>query len=106
MNKDIFEIDYDGYIGFLSQIRKSSYYSQLTDIDENHKELSIYSVKTNKLLASQIVDKDDNKTFYVYEMPDDDERCAAPAVTKIELQTPEEVKAFFDILNQATKKYD
>lgn len=106
MNKEVFEVSKDEYTGFLAQIKKGTYYSQLEELDESHKELNIYSKKTDKLLASQVVDKEDNSLFYVYTMPDDDERKAPPAVTKIELQSQEEVEAFFKILNEARKKND
>lgn len=106
MEKEIFEVTKDEYVGFMAQIKKGGYYSELEQLDDTHKELNIYSKKTNKLLASQVVDSEDNVQFYVYEMPDTDERQAAPAVTKIELQTQEEVEAFFKILNEARKKND
>jgi len=37
--------------------------------------------------------------YYVITMPDDDERKAPPRKRKIELQTREEVEAFFKIIN-------
>lgn len=105
MDNEIFEVSYEEYMGFLNQIKKDAYFTTLTEYEEL-KVLEVYSKKTNKLLARQTVNPDEEKKFYVIEMPDDDERKEAPHVRQIRLETEEEVKQFFEALMKAVKKDD
>jgi len=50
------------------------------------------------------VNKDNESRYYVYKMPLDSERQAPPLIRRIELKTPEEVKAVFEVLNNLKKK--
>ena len=42
--------------------------------------------------------------YYIFEMPDDDERCAPRATVQVQLDTKEEVQAFFDFLAKQNKE--
>ena len=100
MNKEIFSVTRDDYVGFLDQIRPDCRKIDRVE-DDNGTTLNVYSIKTNKLRCSRYVPKEDGiEEFYVIEMPDDDERCAPRPKQKIVLETREEVQAFFDILNK------
>ena len=102
---DIYSVTYEDYIGFVNQLKKGSYNSKIEEYDEK-KRLEIVSNKTGKTLAAQEANSDGTLSFFVYEMPDDDERREAPKVRRIVLETEEEVQAFFNILAKAVKKDD
>ncbi len=103
MNDDMYKVEYEDYIGFVNQLKKGTFNSKVEEYDAK-KRLEIISNKTGKILAAQEVYSDEESNFFIYEMPDDDERRAAPKVRKIVLETEEEVKAFFELLNKAVKK--
>ena len=44
--------------------------------------------------------EDGEEYYYVFNMPDDDERIAPKPVMKITLDNKEDVQAFFDALNK------
>ena len=100
---DMYKVEYEDYIGFVNQLKKGTFNSKVEEYDTK-KRLEIISNKTGKVLAAQEVYSDEESNFFIYEMPDDDERRAAPKVRKIVLKTEEEVKAFFELLNKAVKK--
>lgn len=99
----MYKVEYEDYIGFVNQLKKGTFNSKVEEYDTK-KRLEIISNKTGKVLAAQEVYSDEESNFFIYEMPDDDERRAAPKVRKIVLETEEEVKAFFKLLNKAVKK--
>ena len=52
-------------------------------------------------LSTRIIDNEKNEEHYfVFNMPDDDERIEPKGVMKININTKEEAQAFFDILNK------
>jgi len=71
-------------------LKKESFHSKIEEY-ETKKRLEIISNKNNKVLAAQEVYPDDEKIFFVYEMPDSDERREPPKVRKIVLETEEQV---------------
>ncbi len=98
-NKELYEVTRDEYVGFLDQIKPECRNVEKVE-EDNIVTLNVYSKKTNKLLCSRVAPQDDHEYYYVINMPDDDERCAAKPKRKIVLETREEVQAFFDILNK------
>lgn len=104
---EIYEVPRDDYVGFFDQIKPAC---RRTEKDENgdYTFLRTYSTKTNKLLCLRMIPKLDDleEHFYVYEMPDDDERRAGRPRRKLILSTQEEVQAFFDILAKVQNKND
>lgn len=103
MNDDMYKVEYEDYLGFVNQLKKGIFNSKVEEYDTK-KRLEIISNKTGKVLAAQEVYSNEENAFFIYEMPDDDERRAPPKVRKIVLETEEEVKAFFELLNKAVKK--
>ena len=105
MDNSIYEVERDDYVGFIGQLNK-----QMMDVEQAYKNdcsiISIYSKATGKHLCTRIIAQDGTEKYYVVHMPEDNERQAAPAVRRIVLETPEEVEAFFKVLNEVTRKND
>ena len=66
--------------------------------------INFYSKKTNKLLCARNIPQDGIETYFVFNMPDDDERVQPKAIRQIKLETKEEVQAFFNALNKVLKE--
>lgn len=104
MDEIIYEVSRDEYVGFIGQINPKCIHYQDTETD-TYNIREIFSNKTNQLLCKQCVPHSDQnvEVFYVYTMPDDDERQPPKVVRKITLNEREDVQAFFDILNKIQK---
>lgn len=102
---NIYEVERDEYVGYVAQLKKDMVHSTQIQNDDDTSYLKIYSNTTDTLLAEQYFDGE-NLHYFIYVMPEDNERQAAPAVRRIVLETPEEVEAFFKVLNEVTRKND
>ena len=104
MNKDVFEVNRDEYVSFVNQIKPGCGELKIVE-NSNYTVASIYSKKTDTLLCSREIPKneDEDTLYYIYNIPEDDERCPAKPVRKIVLESKEEVQAFFDILSKLQK---
>lgn len=106
MNKDIFEVSRDEYKSFVKTIKNESRQVEEVMLDEWHKAIRIISKKTGKCLTSRVIHlvedekKHEPEKYYIFEMPDDDERLPPIPHIKVELKTKEEVQAFFDGLKK------
>lgn len=98
-----FEVDRDWYVSFIGQLNKS-----MMDVEQSYFEdisvLKVRSKKTGKLLCTRMITNDNNEFYYIFEMPDDDERVEPKPVMKITLDDRNDVQAFFDILNKIQKE--
>ena len=98
-----FEVDRDWYVSFIGQLNKS-----MMDVEQSYFEdisiLKVRSKKTGKLLCTRMITNDNNEFYYIFEMPDDDERVESKPVMKITLDDRKDVQAFFDILNKIQKE--
>lgn len=104
MNKEIYQVERDDYVSFVNQIKPGC--GDLKIVENNDYTIAnIYSKKTDVLLCGREIPKEEDKEtlYYIYNMPENDERCPAKPVRKITLETKEEVQAFFDILSKLYK---
>ena len=105
MDNNIYEVTRDDYKGFVSQIKPECRDVRIEEIGDTHIAAKIYSKKTGKCLCSRVAysadygDPDPEK-YYLFEMPDNDERCAPIPVQRITLTSKEEVQAFFDAIKK------
>ena len=105
MDSSIYEVTRDDYKGFVSQIKPECRDVRIEEIGDTHIAAKIYSKKTGKCLCSRVAysadygDPDPEK-YYLFEMPDNDERCAPIPVQRITLTSKEEVQAFFDAIKK------
>lgn len=109
IDESIYEVTRDEYKGFVDQIKPEFREVKVEDTGVSHIAAKIYSKKTGKCLCSRLAYKPDSgfegpEKYYIFEMPDNDERCAPTPVLKINLKTKEEVQAFFDIIAKKNKE--
>ena len=100
MDNSIYEVERDDYVGFLRQLNREKMDLETYNYPEGEI-LKIKSKKTGTHLATCITDNEKQEThYYIFNMPDNDERIEPKGVMKLTLNTKEEVQAFINILNK------
>lgn len=105
----IFEVDRNEYKGFVNEIKPEYRDIKIEQINKTHTAIKTYSKKTGKCLCSRVAytadyDEKEPEKYYIFEMPDNDERGPGVPVFNLKLETKEEVQAFFDFLAQKNKE--
>lgn len=106
---ELYEVSRDEYVGFLDQIKPSFRLVEQVKMDGDYNAIVIRSMKTGKDLCgvlSYTGEDDVPSKFYVFNMPDNDERQPSKPKQKIVLETQEEVQAVLNILASLNKKGD
>ncbi len=100
----IYEVERNDYVGFVGQLNKEK-----CEVEQSYEEdktiLKIKSKATGTLLCEREIPESGEEKYYVYNMPADDERVAPKPVQIFNLETKEEVQAFFDILNKLQEEH-
>ncbi len=99
---EIYEVERDQYAGLIGEMKTKCFNMDISYM-ENATIVTLTSKKTGKIVTKCIIHEDGNEQYYIYELPENDERLAPKKILKYELQTKEEVQAFFDILNKIQK---
>lgn len=105
----IFEVTRNEYMSFVEQIKPECREIKIMQIDERHEATKTYSRKTGKCLCSRTTyvakyGDPEPEMYYIFEMPEDDERQAAIPKYQLKLESREEVQAFFDFISQQLNK--
>ena len=99
MDNSIYEVERDDYAGFIGQLNK-----EMMDVEQYYEQdmtiVKIKSKTTGIHLCTRIIPDEGKEHYYVFNMPLDEERVAPKPVMKINLNTKEEVQAFFNALNK------
>ena len=99
MSNDIYEVSRDEYAGFIGQLNK-----QMCDVEQFFEDgvtiMKIKSKTTGTHFCTRIIPEDDVEHYFIFNMPEDNERVAPKPVMKVTLETKKEVQAFFDALNK------
>ena len=107
MGENIYEVSRDEYAGFIAQINNAAKNVQESQ-NEGVKWLKTFSKNTGKLLATREIylegEREGEEHYYVFEMPEPEERVAAKPVRKYTLETKEQVQEFFKILSDIMKE--
>ena len=103
MDNEIYEVSRDEYVGFNDQIKPEYKETAIFHL-EDCTIIKVISKKTGKHLCTRVIPEEDTEHYYVFNMPDDDERQPGKPVKKIVLETKEEVQTFFDILSKISKE--
>lgn len=105
MDNEIYEVSRDEYVGFLNQIKPDAYFSETIE-EDNYFFIKVYSKNSGTHLCTRIMPKstDEEGHYYVFNMPDNEERCAPIAIRKIHLETREQVQEFFNALSKIQKE--
>lgn len=111
---DIYEVTRDDYKYFIDQLNFE--YIQITEeiLDTQHKAIYLVSKNRNEKLAARIFcilqedeqEEPEKEKYYIFSMPTDDERKEPTPRIHIDLQTREEVQAFFNILSKLQKEHE
>lgn len=101
ISDNIFEVSREEYKSFVETIKPETRDIREEIIDSRLKATKIYSKKTGKCLTSRVVDVRENdvrvpERYYIFELPDNDERLATIPKVKVVLETKEQVQAFLD----------
>ena len=110
LNESIFEVSRNEYKSFVETIKPETRKIEEIELDKWHKATKIFSQKTGKCLASRVThliedeEEHEPEKYFIFEMPDDDERLAPIPHIQIVLESKEEVQTFFDGLKQLHKK--
>lgn len=110
MNEDIYEVDDVEYFDFCKTLKPNCCVESQQKIDDWHYEIIERSKLTNKILCKKKVTLDLKKEYvadqryYIINLPEPEESQKPDNKLHIELKTPEEVKAFFKIISECSKK--
>lgn len=108
-DNSIYEVTRNEYKGFVEQIKPEYRRVEVIEIDKRHTASKIFSKKTGKCLCSRVSytatygDPEPEK-YYVFEIPEKEERQAPVPKQQIVLESKEEVQAFFDFLAKKAKE--
>ena len=103
MNKEIYQVERDEYAGLIGEM-KTSCFDMEKEYNEDNIHIKLVSKKTGHVISERIIDAEQNETYYIYELPENDERMAPKKIRQYRLESKEEVQAFFDILNKLQKE--
>ena len=100
---DIYEVERNEYAGMIGQMKTECF-----DMEREHTDectiIKLISKKTNKLITKRIIHENGEEQYFIYEMPDNDERTAPKRIRQITLETREEVEHFFKALSELQRK--
>ena len=105
--EDIYEVTRDEYTGFIMELNKA-----MMDVTISYEEdlaiEKIFSKKTGKLLCTRVLSNEEEPHYFIYDMPEQEEKIPPKAVLKINITTKEEAQSLFDALNkmQLEAKHD
>ena len=110
---NIFSVSRKEYTAFIEQIKNECKRVEVEKLDKWTTATKVYSIKTNKCLCSRV--SSENRVegqehiperYYVFEMPDADERKAPIPKIRLNLETREEVQAFFNAISKMRKEHE
>lgn len=109
--ESIYEVTRTEYMGFVEQIKPECRQIEVVEIDPIHTATKIFSKNTGKCLCSRITytaeyGDPEPEIYYVFEMPEPEERQAPIPKIKITLKSKEEVQKFFDYFAKNKEKKD
>ena len=105
MYNSLYEVSRDEYVGFVHQIKPECKDIE-TEFINDYTIIKTVSKKTGIHFCSRIIPDDGNgkEHYFVFNMPEDDERQPGKPVRKITLETKEEVQSFLDVLSKVMKE--
>lgn len=107
---DIYEVDRETYKSFFQELKPSCRRTEKIMLDENTVAIETTSINTGAVLCRRTYDNLEEhiepERYYIFTMPESDERREIKPTLQIRLETPQEVQAFFDLLNRRNKTND
>lgn len=99
MNKEIYQVERDEYVGLVREM-KTSCFDMEKEYSDDGTHIKLVSKRTGQTMTERIIDEEQNETYYIYVLPENDERTAPKKIRRYCLESKEEVQTFFDILNK------
>lgn len=99
MNKEIYQVERDEYVGLVREM-KTSCFDMEKEYSDDGIHIKLVSKRTGQTMTERIIDEEQNETYYIYVLPENDERMASKKIRRYCLESKEEVQTFFDILNK------
>ena len=102
--KDYLEVDAAEYRSFVKEL-KPNFFHKEEEVFDTGKAYYIINNDDDKLICGNSYNnKTEEVKYYIVNMPNNEARVAPQSVRRIVLETEEEVKAFFDIINKTAKQ--
>lgn len=109
LDESIYEVTREDYASFVEQIKPKFRDVKIMEIGDRHIATKVFSNKTGKCLCSRVthngkIGNPEPEKYYIFEMPDSEE-CQPPIPKlRLNLETKEEVQAFFSAVAKLTKE--
>lgn len=102
--KDYLEVDAAEYRSFVKEL-KPNFFHKEEEVFDTCKAYYIINNDDDKLICGNLYNNETEEVkYYIVNMPNNEARVAPQSVRRIVLETEEEVKAFFDIINKTAKQ--
>lgn len=109
--ESLFSVTRNEYKVFVEQIKPDYRRVEEVELSNNSTAIKIFSNKTGKCLCSRVsytplIEGEERRPeeYYIFEMPDDDERQEYKARPRLVLETREEVQAFVNLISKMQKE--
>lgn len=105
-DKAMYEVSRDEYKSFIEQIKPECRRVELDKLDWRLTAAKVYSVKSGRCLASRVFDhrqevnNPEPERYYIFEIPEANESLPPIPKLKINLETREQVQAFFNAVSK------
>lgn len=99
MNKEIYQVGRDEYVGLIGEM-KTSCFDMEKEYSSDGIHIKLVSKRTGETMTERIIDEEQNETYYIYVLPENNERAAPKKIRRYCLESKEEVQTFFNILNK------
>ena len=103
MDNSIYEVTREDFISFVEQIKPECRVVEKFEEDNGDKIIKVIGQETKVHFCTEIIDKEGNQYYYIFNFPAPEERRPPIAKQKITLKTKEEVQAFMNILSKLQK---
>lgn len=105
--RDIFSVTRGDYKNFVQEIKPEFRDVQTIELNNYTTATKIFSKKTGKCLCSRVTYSERKKgeeripeKYYIFELPDNEERQEVVPKVQVVLETPEQVQKFLDALKK------
>lgn len=99
MNKEIFEVSRKDYKNYLSELKSEA--KEIHTFTEGMCEITeVFSKNTGNLLISRESWKNGEEKYYIYSLPEPEERLPSIPRYQLVLETPEEVQNFLNYIKE------
>ena len=110
LDDSIYEVTREDYASFVEQIKPEFRDVRVMEIGARHNATKIYSKKTGKCLCSRVthngkIGDPEPEKYYIFILPDSDELQPPIPKLHLNLETKEEVQAFFTAISKLTKEH-